>query len=69
MTVRDYLLTEYANASADYKKARDAVDGSMFSSALFEPSQRLDRIRTLLDILPLEIMSAKMQEDNHNDDI
>ena len=65
MTVRDYLLTEYAKASADYKQARDAVDGSMFSNALFEPSRRLDRLRTLLDILPPEIMNAKIQEDNN----
>lgn len=63
MTVRDFLLTEYAKASADYQKALKAVDGSLYSSCLYEPSRRLDRLRTWLDTLPVEIMNAELRKD------
>lgn len=71
MTVRDWLLSELAKATADYKKARAAVD-SYYSSALFEPSARLDRLRTWIDTLPSEIMTAVIKEKNegeYNDSI
>ena len=69
MTVRDYLLMEFAKASADYKKARERCGGSLYSSCLYEPSRRLDRLRTWIDTLPSEIMSAeiKRKEDENND--
>lgn len=71
MTVKDYLLTEYAKASADYKRIREAGGGSLLSSGLYEPSLRLDRLRVWLDTLPAEIMSAKIErkDGEHNDDI
>lgn len=70
MTVRDYLLTEYAKAFADYKKALKAVDGSLISSVLYEPSRRLDRLRVWIDTLPAEIMSAEInrKDSDDNDD-
>lgn len=67
MTVKDFLLIELAKASADYKKAREAVDGSLLSSGLYEPSRRLDKYRTWLDTLPSAVLSAVMQ--NRKDDV
>lgn len=70
MTVREYLLTEYAKASAEYKRIREAGGGSLLSSGLYEPSLRLDKIRTWLDTLPAEIMSAEIdrKDGDNNDD-
>ena len=70
MTVQDWLLSELAKATAEYKKAQTAVD-SYYSSALFEPSARLDRLRTWIDTLPPEIMTAKIKKkaNDNNDSI
>lgn len=68
MTVKEYLLTLYAQASADYNRARDAADGSLYSSALYEPSARLTKIRNWLDTLPSEVLNAKIRKKGNNDD-
>ena len=62
MTVKEFLLTEYAKASADYKRIREAGGGSLLSSGLYEPSLRLDKIRTWIDTLPAEIMNAEIKK-------